>query len=236
MKKFLLIFSLIFLTVYIYAGNIKADFESFIETNRFFLSSDKQYMCNQKLISYENNEVKEEQEVCSIYNGNNQIIKIKDKKQDVYFLSTNAGYWIYNKKLQNPIKVTGKYEVDEMQVQDLTRIDYTRDYEIVEESDNFLLLQRTNSKLSYYFIEFRTDGDSYELVFCDKNKKQLKRIVYQKNSIDGADCLSMTVYPLVFDTEKYKSYIIYKITEIQVPTALFKSDKISSLIKYFKDK
>lgn len=236
MKNFYSVLFMLFIFYNAFSLDVRKEYNSFLLLNNSLISS-KQYLCNQTLIEFENETVIKEESTKCIYSNSSQIVEYKDRNQTVYFLSTNSGYFIYNKKLKKPIKVSGSYEFNDLEIQDLLRIDFENDYRIIEEKEESLVLQRKNSKLAYNYIEFYPkEDDLYEMIFCDKNKKQIKKINYQKSNINGINLFSeLSIYSLVFETNKFRKYLIESVRETKIPTVLFNDSQISNLIKHFNE-
>ncbi len=103
----------------------------------------------------------------SINLSNSQLTSVSQKNGDLYFLSTNSGYWTKNKKLKQAIKISGSYKVMDIQMQNLLRLDFQNDFEIVDgfqSQPDSVLLKRVNKKNSYSYLRVRKNGENREEV------------------------------------------------------------------------
>jgi hypothetical protein len=218
--------------------------KSFTEINNAF-NGPSALLMRQRLVRMTgDNAILDESDAYSLYNNGRQIVKIKEKNSDIYFLSTENGYWIKNKNLRTPLKISGNYTVEHIEIQDIFHIDIETDYTVlnIEDETKSLVLERTNNRMVYPFIKMRTLGDStkdnarYELLFLDRNKKPVCKVIYEAGYADGYYCFkTITVYNLLFDVKTFGRYITDSINRAQIPLSLFRETQMNQLISYFEN-
>lgn len=182
-----------FLLIYTAAGFLcfSEDFYSdFLKTHNayaeksaatFFIQSLREFNASGELLN--------ETPAKSLCLGSSQITRISQKNGDFYFLSTKAGYWIKNKKLLQPMKISGSYKVMDIQMQDLLRLDFENDFERIEGSsaEGYVLLKKVNKKNSYSYLKLEKPGADYRIEVLDNNRNKIKTMVYEKGTLNGVE-------------------------------------------------
>ena len=231
MKKNIFIVILLLLNVLAFAENKISVFDDFIDLNNALIHNSL-YM-EQVLLTYDQNHKKLDQlDAVSFFSKGSQLTQFDDS----YFLGTAYGYWIMNNRMKTPLKVSGNYQVQEIQIQDILRIDFEKDYAIEKYENGIIYLSRVNKKAAYPFLELSKVAESeYQIMFNDKNKKNIKKAIYKKGSVSGYNCFfEIEIYNLVFNTDTYFKYSTNLIQEIKLPDALFSQNQMYNLINYIK--
>ena len=181
MKKNILALIFISIAMTLFANEDIKFYKDFITINNAFIG--KSLLAEQTLTTYDLEKNKAEKlKAVSFFSGESQLTYF-DKS---YFLGTNAGYWIMNNRMKTPLKVSGNYQVQQLEIQDILRIDFENDYLIEKNENNCVYLSRTNKKIVYPFLEVSKLSDSkYEILFKDKNGKKIKRAVYKNENVSG---------------------------------------------------
>lgn len=135
--------------------------------------------------------------------------------------------------MKAPLKVSGNYQVQEIEIQDILRIDFEKDYSIKKIENNTVYLNRANKKIIYPFLEVKKLSDiEYEILFKDKNNMNIKKAIYIKGNISGYDFFEIKVYDLVFNKTKYFKYTTDSVSEVKLPASLFNQNQMYNLINY----
>lgn len=154
--------------------------------------------------------------------------------KNLSILSTTSGYWMKNSKTKKPIKISGSFSVDEIQMQDLLKIDYENDYEITESNLSEFLLKRKNKKISYAHLKLSYDASSkaYTVFVLDNDFKTIKKIVYEASFVDNIQCFSrIKIYNMAFNTNIENCFVTESIKPIKVSKALFVPEHMDELLK-----
>lgn len=231
MKKYILALILISITMTLFADEEPLFFKEFIIINNAFIG--KSVIAEQTLTTYNLEKNKAEKlEAVSFFSGESQLTYF-DKS---YFLGTNAGYWIMNNRMKTPLKVSGNYQVQQLEIQDILRIDFEKDYLIEKNENNCVYLSRTNKKIVYPFLEVSKLSDSkYEILFKDKNGKNIKRAVYKNENVSGYNCFyEIEIYDLIFNKNTYFVYTTNLVKEQKLPASLFNQNQMHNLITFIK--
>ena len=192
MKKYTLTLILISIAMTLFADEEPLFFKDFITINNAFI--EKSVIAEQTLTTYDLEKNKTEKlKAVSFFSGESQLTYF-DKS---YFLGTNAGYWIMNNRMKTPLKVSGNYQVQQLDIQDVLRIDFEKDYLVEKNENNCVYLTRSNKKIVYPFLELSKLSDSkYEILFKDKNGKNIKRAIYKNGYISGGSpCYTIPPVP-----------------------------------------
>ena len=206
-------------------------YKDFITINNVFIG--KSLLAEQTVTTYNSEKNKAEKlKAVSFFSGESQLTYF-DKS---YFLGSNAGYWIMNNRMKTPLKVSGNYQVQQLEIQDILRIDFEKDYVIEKNEENCVYLTRTNKRIVYPFLEVSKLSDSkYEILFKDKNGKNIKRAVYKNRYISGYNCFyEIEIYDLIFNKNSYFVYTTNLIKEQKVPASLFNQNQMYNLITFIK--
>lgn len=215
----------------IFANEPPLFFKEFITMNNAFIG--KSLVAEQKLTTYDLDKNKiEELQAVSFFSGESQLTYF-DKS---YFLGTNAGYWIMNNRMKTPLKVSGNYQVQQLEIQDILRIDFEKDYLIEKIENNYVYLNRTNKKIVYPFLVVTKLSDTeYEILFKDKNSKDIKKAIYKKGYASGFACFyEIEIYDLVFNKNSYFVYTTNLVEEKKLPASLFNQNQMYNLINFIK--
>jgi hypothetical protein len=236
MKKYLF-FILLTLAAFTKAS-AESLYDEFLEIYDAYVSVDKACYALQKLEEYDSDDkLVLKTDADSIMCGNNEITRINRKGQDLYFLSTQSGYWIKNDKLQQPLKISGSYKVMEIQMQDLLRIDFRNDFCIDggdDGSDNTIFLKRANRKSTYSYIRLYKKNGQYRAEMLDAKKQKLKTLIYETGEINGITCFSsVSITDDVFSTGAYYKYITVSMKSVKVSKVLFNPVFMDELIRFF---
>lgn len=231
MKKNILALILISIAMTLFANEDIKFYKDFITINNAFIG--KSLLAEQTLTTYDLEKNKAEKlKAVSFFSGESQLTYF-DKN---YFLGTNAGYWIMNNRMKTPLKVSGNYQVQQLEIQDILRIDFEKDYLIEKNENNCVYLSRTNKKIVYPFLEVSKLSDSkYEILFKDKNGKKIKRAVYKNGYVSGYNCFyEIEIYDLIFNKNTYFVYITNLIKKQKLPASLFNQNQMYNLITFIK--
>ena len=230
MKCKLIFFVLIFFNFAIFANEVNSFFGDFIEINNVFIK--EPLYAKQQLIS-KNESSMEEKDAYSFFCGDSQLTFF----DNCFFLGTNQGYWIMNDRMKMPLKVSGNYQVEEIEIQDILRIDFINDYEILNILDNEIWLQRKSKKAVYYFIAIKKEPKGkYRLIFQDKNKTNIKEAIYTEGIVNNLKCFSeIEIYNLTINTNKKLKYITKFVNKLNISQALFSHTQMGNLIDYIKN-
>ena len=79
-------------------------------------------------------------------------------------------------------------------------------------------------------------GDAFELTLQDRNKKNIKKMVYEVGFLNKKKCFDkISVYDLVFETQKKNVYVTEEYVEIKnFPQSLFNRNNFKELSVYAK--
>jgi len=211
-------------------------YTEFLSINNGLFEDGTIYFARQKLLKYDGDKKTEEIPVVSIMSTENQFSIIKEKKEELFFLSMKKGYWIANNKLRMPMKISGSYKISEIDVQDILRIDFENDFKLVDQTEEIVTLERKNKRISYYYAELQKKGDAFELILQDRNKQNIKKMVYEVGFLNKKKCFdTISVYDLVFETQKKNVYITEEYVEIKnFPQSLFNQNNFKELSVYAK--
>lgn len=195
------------------------------------------YFFTQELQEYNSKKELEKQNYAKSINfGNSQITQITQTNGNLYFLSTNNGYWIKNKKLKQPMKISGSYKVMDIQMQDLLRLDFENDFEI-DKTDNDIqsvLLKRINKKNSYSFLRLKKNENIFVIEVLDNDKQKIKSIFYESSVLNGIELFSkITIYDDFLLEKSYYEYITtsFKVINQKISKNLFNPNFMDELIK-----
>ncbi len=231
MKKIILTLTFISIAMALFANEETLFYKEFIKINNAFIG--KSLFAEQTLNTYDSEKNKAEKlKAISFFSGESQLTYF-DKS---YFLGTNAGYWIMNNRMKTPLKVSGNYQVQQLEIQDILRIDFEKDYLIEKSENNWVYLNRSNKKMVYPFLELTKLSDSkYEILFKDKNGNNIKRAVYKNGNVSGYNCFyEIEIYDLVFNKNTYFVYTTNLIKEQKLPASLFNQNQMYNLISFIK--
>lgn len=229
MKKKIILLCMLILNTSLFAK--ENFFEDFIKINNSLIN--KSLCAKQKLYTfYMEQEKVEFVEAISFFSGESQLTYFDNS----YFLGTSYGYWIMNNRMKTPLKVSGNYQVQEIEIQDILRIDFEKDYLIENLENNTVNLKRTNKKVLYPFLQIKQiSNDEFEILFKDRNYKNVKKALYKKGIVSGFECFSeIRIYDLVFSTKKFLKYATDSIVEIKLPSSMFNQNQMYNLINYIK--
>lgn len=227
-KNYILLILLLVISKNIYSNeNI---LNEFITLNNAF--AEKSLYAKQELIVYKDNDVVEKKDAYSFFCDFSQLTYFDNN----YFLGTNYGYWIMNNKMKTPLKVSGNYQVQEIEIQDILRIDYKKDYKVITNENGIITLERTNKKNNYPYLSLEKVGiNEYKLIFLDKSKKQVKEVIYTKGVLNNENCfIKILITDLIFNKDKKIEFITLKIENMNLPNSLFNQNQMNNLILYIK--
>ncbi|WP_041610419.1 hypothetical protein [Treponema brennaborense] len=140
-KKTVCILMFISCSIFGFSQNDISFYDEFIRINNIL--GTQQYVSLQKMLVAEDNKFVDEKSAITIFSGESQVTSLSG----TYFLSTPQGYWILNGKLKSPLKISGNFQIDEMEIQDILRIDYEKNYKkAVDDNEQGLLLERVSKK------------------------------------------------------------------------------------------
>lgn len=242
MNKYkLFLFFLVF--SFVLSGEVKfddKDYLYFLKINAGYTESSETFLTEQEVIKYDK-DLKEDSSLSSycLFHKTGQCVRIRSKNKLQYFFSADNGYWLYNKNLKMPLKISGAYKVEEFEVQDILKTNFKNDYKIIDYQDKKnkslinkgLILERQNQKASYKYIIFTKKADDiFELQFCDAKKNIIKKLIYHVENIDGYPCFAkIDVYNMLFEKNSYSSWITKSIKKVDIPSSLFSSSQIKHL-------
>ena len=229
-KKMLFLLCILFCNRALFSMDIIQKYEQFTHINNVFV--DNGCRASQRLFVIEDDKITTEKEAESFFSGDSQLTFF----DDFAFLSNTQGYWIMNKKMKMPLKISGNYKVEEIEIQDVLRIDYANDYKIYGQSENELHLERTSKKMTYKYITFTYISDNtYQIHFLDKDKKQIKELLYSARQVDDFYCFAtIEIHSHVFTKNRYLKYETNGIELMDIPYSLFTSMQMTNLIDYVK--
>jgi hypothetical protein len=245
MKKYVFSVGFIFLcAAFGVAQNANTLLRDFVKINNAF-NVPQALLMEQVLARFSMDNTKlDESSVYSLYSKGRQITKLRENNSDVYFLSLENGYWIKNRSLRSPLKISGNYKVEQLEVQDIFRIDIEANYRVLEldTEEETLLLERSNAGMAYPFIKMHrlpkgeNGGDVFEMTFLDRSRKSIRTVIYRAGVVDGYYCFKkITVYNLLFDTRSFGEYTTSSIREAIAPQALFRETQMDQLILYMEN-
>lgn len=215
-------------------ASIEVAYQSFLELNYSYTNTFDSVLTKQHSIKNENT-TKHSSYIYCLHHKKGQCVRLKSKTKTQYFFSTNSGYYLYTNKLKSPLKVSGAYQVEEFEIQDLLKIDFKNEYAIVEINENIITLERQTKKSPYRFISFETkEKDVYTLIFLDNKKNPIRKLVYHAGNVDGFPCFKqIDAYNLLFN--KNVSWITESIQKADVPSSLFAVSKIKQLTEQMEN-
>ena len=236
MKKCLVFLIIALLACPLFAQNISDKFlnqyNEFLHLNSAYTTIEEPILIKQNIIKHsDKNASPISDNVYCLFHKKGQCVRLKDKQKVQYFFSSEAGYWLYTKKLDSPLKISGAYKVEEFEIQDILKIDFQNEYKVVETKDEKVVLERIKNKSSYKFIFFeRQDDISYSLIFADSKQVPIRRIVYKTGVVDGFPCFKqIDIYNLLFQTKGMSSWCTERIKQVNIPSSLFVHSKIKQL-------
>ncbi len=213
------------------AQAIQAEFKKFVEINNALVNIP--IAAQQEVLLFENEALRTRTPAKSFYFEDAHLVVF----DNMSFLSTVQGYWIMNNKLKSPLKVSGNYKAEQIEIQDILRIDFEHDYKKLEqpESDT-LFLERTNTKMPYPYLRFESLGASaYRIHFMDRNKQPVRTIKYSGKKINGYFCFAeLEIRDLIFSKQKYFKYITHSLQKVSLPKALFSPAQMKNLLVYVR--
>ncbi|CEM63064.1 hypothetical protein DWQ65_01585 [Treponema phagedenis] len=221
-------FSFFICAAFAISENITADYDSFLKLNTIYVESENSLLTKVKV----KNE-KEDKDIIAVYclfHKQGQCIQIQSKSGTQYFFSSSQGYWVFNKKLKTPLKISGSYKAEEFEVQDILKTDFRNDYQMSGEESETLILERKTKKTTYHFILFKKIEESYELIFCDSKKNKLRKITYYPGKVNGFPCFyKIDIENLLFKKDSVSSWITEEVKTVSVPSSLFSLSNIKQL-------
>lgn len=230
MKK--LIFTFLFLISF---SLLSAEdfFSEFLSIYNSYESQTSAYFYTQKLLEYNAyGELVSETPAKSIVFDKNEISRIEQKKEPLYFLSTPAGYWIKNNKLKQPMKISGNYKVMDIQMQDLLRLDFENAFIVEEKTDSTVLLKRSNKKSTYSFIKLMQNENDFVAEIFDNKMQKIKTIKYLCSVLNGIKTFTtIQIYDEFITSGIHYDYITITQQETKVSKMLFNPIYINELIK-----
>lgn len=207
----------------------------FNKINESFIKDETSYFSTQLLIKYEENKIVEKKDCFSLLKFPSQFIHILDNKNDLYFLNTPKGYWIFNKKLETPLKISGNYQVDEIEVQDILMMNFNEFYSYEVLNENSIKLTKKNKKAVYssgiLAKKIFENQNIFELILCDRNNTPIKKIIYFVGTINNKQCFNkIRIYNLSFENHKYSEYITLSLLPVKNNFSLFNPEMINALV------
>ena len=251
-KKSLLLILVIILVVSKLYAKLEYEYKCFKLINVALVNENKQYRVNQNLSIQTADKQLNNMVSVGLYSGNNQMLKIEDTNESMFVLSTQKGNWLYNKKLKSPIRIGASWNINNLDIQDVLRIDFENGYRLndivmkeelidIAHIGEFIELQRVEKNYLYsyvYFSKYNSDSDDlqkYIMIFCDKEKKPIKSAIYTVKSVSNKMCFGyIEIQSYVFNRNVKTTCEINKIEEIKVPKVLFTASKIQELAEYLK--
>lgn len=254
MKKSILLMIIIMLLLVcnIYAS-LENEYEHFTLINAALVNENKQYKVNQNLILQMDDNQYSNIASIGLYSGNSQILKINETKEQMFVLSTSKGNWLYNKKLKSPLKIGASWSVNDLDIQDILRIDFEYGYHVnglitkeslsdITYTTEFVELIRDNRNYLYPYVYFTTYNNNddefrnkYIMVFCDNDQKPIKSAIYTEREINSKLCFGyIEIRSHAFNKNQTTICEIEKIEEVKVPKVLFSSSKIKEIIEYLE--
>lgn len=218
-------------------------YNEFLRIYNSYSDPSSAYFFVQELRQYNSScELEKETSAKSINLSNSQITSVSQKNGDLYFLSTNSGYWTKNKKLKQAIKISGSYKVMDIQMQDLLRLDFQNDFEITEDfQPQSVLLKRVNKKNSYSYLRLKKSGEEQEeeknvfaVEVLDSNMKKIKSIFYESSQIKGITLFSkIAIYDEFVSAGSHYDYMTLdlKKLDVKISKSLFSPNFMDELIE-----
>lgn len=229
MKK-LIILSFLFINATLFSQDFYSDFLSIYNS---YANLNSTYYYTQILCQYDADEnLITKTPAKSIVVNNYEVTKIEEKNSALYFLSTPAGYWIMNKKLKHPLKISGTYKVMDIQMQDLLKLDLENDFAIKEKAENEVLLKRTNKKTTYAFIKIKKDKENFEAEIYDSKMQKIKTIVYENSILNGKKAFTkIQIYDDFLEKGIHYDYETLNQKEVKISKTLFNPSYMTELIR-----
>lgn len=228
-----IVFFILIISCSLYAESF---YDDFLKINNVF-TENYGYIAKQSLIQIDSQtQEKKITNAFSLFCGNSEFTML-EKAKGLSILSTKSGYWIKNSKTKTPIKVSGSYVIDEIQMQDILRIDFKNDYQLIEKAEQTVLLARTNKKNSYFYFEIsqkvNNDEKYYVVKALDSNKNVLKEIKYFPGNVSGLFCFyKIEVRNVILNSKVISIFVTEKFLPIKIPESLFKSEYVNELEKH----
>lgn len=210
-------------------------FKEFVSINNSFITNKHALFFQHVLDIYQNNNLVEHHEVDDFFYGSDQLLQIIANGKTQIFLSTANGFWAQNSRMRSPLKISGNFKAHGMDVQDIFRIDFKKDYSITNIFTNSVLLKRVNKKMTYVFVKITKTKKSFTLIFMDKNETPIKKIMYFPDKVGDFYCFkTIKVNDLIFHTDKTHVYKIISIKKANVPVSIFTSTNMLKILPYFQ--
>lgn len=208
------------------------EYQDFLKLNSSSINIEKTVLTKQRIINYKGDKGQKSQDyVYCLLHKNGQCVQIKAKNKIQYFFSSDQGYWLFTNKLKSPLKVQGSYKVEEADVQDILKLDFEKEYDILDFKDSILSLERKGQKSAYKFIFFeKTSSNEYTIIFADNKKNPVRKLVYHSGEVDGINTFKqIDIYNLLFKRKAYSSWVTESIKEVNIPSSFFSYSKIKQL-------
>lgn len=236
MKKIKSFFIIIFFTYTVFLFSQEkiddTDYKEFLKLNAGYTEAEDSFLTKQSIIKYEKNlkPIYSDSSYC-LFHKNGQCVQIKSKNKIQYFFSSDQGYWLYNKNLKTPLKISGSYKIEEFEIQDILKTNFKADYKLISYEDGIFTLERQNQKAVYKFIFLaKKDKNIFELQFTDVRKVPIRKLVYHVSVVDGYLCFKkIDVYNLIFDKDSYSSWITENVRKVDISSSLFSFSQIKHL-------
>lgn len=211
-------------------GRERTDYEEFLAVNSTYVA-DKTVLVKQVMIKRKKSAGYNTNDAYCLFHASGQCVRINFKRTVQYFFSSNEGYWLFTKKLKSPLKISGSYKVEELEVQDLLKTDFKHEYTVIASEAGILTLERKTTGPVYKYILFQKTGDAtFELTFTDTKKKPVRKFVYHRGTVDGYDCFKqIDIYNVLFNKDIGDSWITEWIKPVEVPHTLFHYAHIKAL-------
>jgi hypothetical protein len=225
-----------------FAENAREMLDRLISINDTFNVQRNTLLAGQTLqIINNDNTIKSETRSFTFFSQQGELTLIKERTGNAYFLSTARGYWLYNKKLRTPLKISGNYKIVDIEIQDIFRIDYANDYKVLafDDINETVFMERANRKMIYPYVliskQYR-EGNSdslFEVCFMDRAQKPLRKLRFIPGLVDGYYCFNIIeVYNMVFEKTESARYITQSIKSVSAPAALFNESNMTQFISY----
>lgn len=229
MKRILFFCCLIINFNFLFAQNI---FTEFLQIYNSYSDKNNAYYFTQGLKEYNKEGIHlKTNSAYSICFDNNEITCISQINDNLYFLSNASGYWIKNKKLKTPMKISGSYKVMDVQMQDLLRLDFVKDYKIEIQNDKFVLLKKVNKKNSYSYIKLYKDSSNFKIDILDNNQKKFKSIVYVPGVIKDLTLFTcVSIYDEFLNIGAHSDFVTLDVKPVSVSKNLFNKNYMDELI------
>ncbi len=151
------------------------------------------------------------------------------------FLARGKRGWFYNQDLRSPIHVSLSTRVSgQVNLNDFLNIDYKKNYEIKSARGSLkkwtLKLKAKKKGLAYPYIEL--SGKGYLLskaIYLDTREKPIKKVIYQRKTIDKVVVEEYILYDLLFDSNKRYEYRIDKFKKHAFGEIYFSPNYLSRL-------